>query len=76
MNDLEYWLTLALELDRIGVRGRRKPPVERLQEEGKHAVSKINRTVNMKRAIDTAFRHRERLKTVSQKRGVDEGKRF
>ena len=44
------------ELDKIGLRGRRKSCVERPQEDGKHAVSKINRAVYMKRAIEDSKR--------------------
>ena len=51
------------------------------EEDRRHAVSKINRVVNMKIAIEDSKRcnipaKKERLKTVSQKRGVDEKKRF
>ena len=60
-------------------RGERKKSVARLQEEGKHAVSKINRAVSMKIAIEDSKRcnileKRERLKTVSKRRGVDDKK--
>ena len=66
------------EIDRIGVRGRRKPCAARLNEEGRHAVSKINRTISMKIMIEDGKRFnilavRERLKTV---RGVDKTKSF
>ena len=69
------------ELDRIGMRGRRKPCAARVGEEGRHAVSKISRTVTMKIAIKYRKRCnisavRKRLKTVSQRRGVDETKSF
>ena len=66
------------ELDRIRVRGRKSCAV-RSQEAERHTVSKINRPVNMK--IDDSkscniLAKRERLKTVSQRRGVDETKSF
>ena len=63
------------------MRGRRKSHVVRLQEEGRYAVSMINRAVSMKMTIEDSKRcniptKRERLKTVSQRRGVDEMKNF
>ncbi|MPC17793.1 hypothetical protein E2C01_010659 [Portunus trituberculatus] len=69
------------ELDRIGMKGRRKPCAERPQEEGRHAVNKISRTVSMKIGIKNRkgcniSAVRKRLKTVSQRRGVDETKSF
>ena len=68
-------------MNRIGVRERRKLCVASPQEEGRHAVSKINRAFDMKIAIEDSERcnimpKRERLKTVSQRRGVDETKSF
>ncbi|MPD01703.1 hypothetical protein E2C01_097243 [Portunus trituberculatus] len=53
------------------MRGRRKPCAARLQEEGRHAVSKISRTVSMKIAIKDRKRCnisavRKKLKTDSQ----------
>ena len=36
------------ELDRIGVRGRRKSCAARPQEDRRHAVSKINRAASIK----------------------------
>ena len=75
-------LTLAFkESDTIGVKGRRKSCATRPQEDRRHAVSKINRTVSMKIAIEDSKRcnvpmKREKLKTVSQRRGVDETKIF
>ena len=47
----------------------------------KHAVNKFNRTVSMKTPIEEqemerSDKDRERLKTVSQKRGGDETKSF
>ena len=58
------------------MRGRRKFYAARPQEEGRHAFSKINRAVSMKIVIEDSKRCnilevRERLKTVSQRRGVD-----
>ena len=69
------------ELDRIGVGGRRKSCGVRQQKDGRHAVCKIDRAVCMKIAIEDRKRcsisvKRERLKTVSQRRGVDETKSF
>ena len=57
------------ELDRIEVGGRRKSCAVRPQEDGRQAVSKINRTISMKIAIEDSKRcnttmKRERLKTV------------
>ena len=40
------------ELDRVGVKGKRKSCVVRPQEEGRRAISKINRAVSMKIAIE------------------------
>ena len=58
------------EVDRIGVRGRRKSCVARPREEERHAVSKIKRAVSMKIAVKDSKRgniaaERKRLKTVS-----------
>ena len=69
------------ELDRIGVRGRRKFCAARPEENGRHAVSMINRAVNMKIAIEDSKEcnipaNRDMLKIVSQGRGVDETKSF
>ena len=69
------------ELDRIWVRGRRKSCAEMQQEDGRQAVSKISRAVNMKIAIEDSKRcnisaKRGRLKAISQRRGVDETKSF
>ena len=63
MNDWKYWLTL--ELDKIGVRGRKKSCAVMPQEDGRHAVSKTSGAINMKIAIediarDATFRRRER----------------
>ena len=69
------------EVDRIGVRERRQSCAARPPEEGRHAVSKIRRGVSMKIKVEDSERGntaamRERLKTVSQRRGVDETKSF
>ena len=70
------------EVDRIGVRGRRKSCAARPREKGRrHAVSKIRRAVSMKIAVEDSKRgniaaERKRLKTVSQRRGIDETKSF
>ena len=61
------------------VRGRRKPCAMRLQEEGRHAVRKINGTVSIKtedRKRCNIPAVRENLKTVSQRRGVDKTESF
>ena len=63
-------------MDRIKVRGRGKSCAARPQEQGRHAVSKIRRAVSMKIAVKKSKRGniatmRKRLKTVSQRRGVD-----
>ncbi|MPC19032.1 hypothetical protein E2C01_011937 [Portunus trituberculatus] len=68
MNDCEYWVTLALEVDRIGMRERRKSCAVGSREEGNHAVSKIRRAVGMKMAVRDSKRCntaalRKRLKT-------------
>ena len=62
------------------MRGRRKFCVVGLQEDGRHALSNINRAVSMKIAIEDRKRcnilaNRESLKTVSQRRGIDAMKR-
>ena len=44
------------ELDRVGVKGRKKFCAARPQEEGRHAVSKINRAVSIKIAIEDSTR--------------------
>lgn len=49
MNDWEYWFTLVLELDGIGVRGRKKSCTERLVQERKQAISKIRGIVSMRK---------------------------
>ena len=65
----------------MGVRGRRKSCAAKLQENRRHAISKINGAVSMKIVIEDRKRFnilakRKRLKTVSQRRGVDETKSF
>ena len=50
-------------------------------QEGRHVVTKINRTVSMKIAIEDTKKcnipvKRERLKIGSQRRGVDETKKL
>ena len=69
------------KVDIIGVRGRSKSCVARPREHGKHAVSRIRRVVNMKIVVKESKRGniaamRKRLKTVSQRRGVDKTKSF
>ena len=56
MNDWECELTLAIELDRTVVRGRRKSCAPRQQEDWRHTVSKINRAVGMKKPIEDSNR--------------------
>ena len=69
------------DLDRIGVRERGKSSAARPKKGGKHAVSKIRKAVSMKITVEYSKRanitaKRERLKTVSQRRGIDETKSF
>ena len=69
------------EVDRIGVRGRGKSCAARPREQGRYAVSEIRRAVSMKIAVKESKRGniaamRQRLKTVSQRRGVDKTKSF
>ena len=69
------------EVDRVGVRGRSKSCAARLREQGRHAVSNIRRSVSMKIALKGSMRGnitamRKRLKTVSQRRGVNKTKSF
>ena len=69
------------EVDRIGVRERRKSCAARPRKEGRHAVSKIRRAVSMKIAVEYSKSRnisamRQWLKTVSQRRGADETKNF
>ena len=68
------------KLDTIGMR-RRNLCTARPQDEGRHEDSKICRTVSMKIAIKerrtlNISAVKKRLKTVSQRRGVDETKSF
>ena len=63
------------------VRERRQCCAARQWEEGRQAVSKIKRAVSMKITAEDSKRGntaamRERLKTVSQSRGIDETKSF
>ena len=63
-------------MDRIGVRRRSKSCTARSQEQERHAVSEIRRTVSMKIAVKVSKRGniaamRKRMKTVSQRRGVE-----
>ncbi|MPC42340.1 hypothetical protein E2C01_035960 [Portunus trituberculatus] len=69
------------ELDRITMRGRRKACAVRPLEDGRHAVSKISRAASMKieikdRKVYNILAMRKRLKTVNQRREVDEAKSF
>ena len=69
------------EVHRIGVRGRSKSCAARPQEQGRHAISEIRRAVSMEVAVKDRKRGniaamRKRVKTVSQRRGVDKTKSF
>ena len=69
------------EVDRIGVRERRQSCAARPREEGRHAFSKIRSTVRMEIIVEDSKRGnitamRKRLKTVSQRREVEETKSF
>ena len=69
------------ELDRVGVRERNKSCTLRAKEEGKYTASNIKREVTMKISIEDCKKYNipsqeERLKTVRQKREVDETKSF
>ena len=64
------------KVDRIGLRGRSKSCAVRPREQGRLAVSEIRRAVSMEVAVKESKRGniaamRKRLKTVSQRRGVD-----
>ena len=68
-------------MDRIGVKVRRRSCAARLQEEGRQAVSMIRKAAGMKITVEDIKRgnntpRRYRLKTVSQRRRVDETKSF
>ena len=68
------------KVDRIGVR-RSKAYAARPREQGRHAVSEISRAVSMKIVVKESKKGnsvamRKRLKTVSQRRGVDKTKSF
>ena len=63
------------------MRGRKPCAARPEEEERRHAVSRIRRAVGMKIAIKDSKRYnilsvRKRLKTVSQRRGVDKTKSF
>ena len=63
------------------MRGRSRSCAARLREQGRHAVSEIRRALSMKIAVKESKRGniaamRKRLKTVSQRRGVDKTKSF
>ena len=69
------------EVDRIGVRGRSKSCVARPREQGRHSVSEIRRAVSMEVTVKESKRSniaamRKTLKTVSQRKIVDETKSF
>ena len=69
------------EVDKIGVRGRSKSCAARPREQERHAVSKVRRAIFMKIAVKESKTGniagmRKRLKTVSQRRGVDKTKSF
>ena len=69
------------EVDRMAVRGRGKSCAARSREQGRHEFSKITRAVSMKTEVKKSKRGniaaiRKRLKTVSQRRGVDKTKSF
>ena len=63
------------------MRGRGKSCAARPQEQGRHAVSKTRTAVSMKISVKERKRGniaamRKRLKTGSQRRGVDKTKSF
>ena len=63
-------------MERIGVRGRSKSCAARPREQLRHAVIEIRRAVGMEVAVKESKRGnivamRKRLKTISQRRGVD-----
>ena len=62
------------EVDRIGVRGRGKSCAARPRDHGRHAVTTKIAVKASKRGNIAAMR--KRLKTVSQRRGVDKTKSF
>ena len=61
-------------MDRIGVRGRGKSCAARPWEQGRHAVSMKIAVKDSKRGNIAVMR--KRLKTISQRSGVDETKSF
>ena len=63
------------------MRGRGNSCTARPREQGRHAVRKIRRAVSMKILVKETkggniVAMRKRLKTVSQRRGVDKTKSF
>ena len=63
------------------MRGRSKSCAGRPREQGRHAVSEIRRGVSMEVAVKESKKGniavmRKRLKTVSQRKGVDKTKSF
>ncbi len=69
------------EVDRVGMREHRKSCAARPRKEGRHAVSKFRRAVTMKTTVEDRQRSNiatvfERLKTVNQRRRVDDAKDF
>ncbi|MPC67324.1 hypothetical protein E2C01_061498 [Portunus trituberculatus] len=63
------------------MRERRKSCAARPREEGRHAVNKIRRAASMKIVAEDSKRYniaavRKRLKTVSQRKRVDETNSF
>ena len=63
------------------MRERIKSYAARRREQGRHVVNKIEKTVRMDKTIEDSKRcnisaKRKMLKTVSQRRGVDETKNF
>ena len=62
------------EVDRIGVRGGGKSCAARSQEQRRHAVGMKIAVKDSKSGNTAAMR--KRLKTVSQRRGVDKTKSF
>ena len=68
-------------MDRIGVRGRGKSCAARPREKGRHTVSENRRAISMEVVVKESKggniqAMRKRLKTVSQRRGVDKTKSF
>ena len=68
-------------VDRIGVRRKSKYCAARPREKGRHTVSEIRRAVSMEVAVKKSkggniSAMRKKLKTVSQRSGVDKAKSF